>query len=73
MVGVHTKVNTVDAALFTKSHVNAVVISTLVILRIHTHTHTKTEQNFQDLAQRSCTIIIRNLSLITSLKNLHKN
>ena len=35
MVNVHTKVNVADAELFTKSHVNNVVISMLEIIKIH--------------------------------------
>ena len=40
--------NVVDALLFTKSHVNSVVISTLEILKIQE----KMEPHFQDVAQK---------------------
>ena len=70
MVGVNTKLNVADAAFFIKSHVNAVVISTLEILK----THLKKEQNNTSKMwpKSSWMIIIQNILLLTSLKILHK-
>ena len=45
----HTEVNVVDNVLFTKSHVNDVVTSTLEIVKMHKK---KIEQHFQDVAQK---------------------
>ena len=48
MVCVHTEANVAHAVLFKKSHENAVLISTLEILKIQKNV----EQHFQDVAQK---------------------
>ena len=66
----HTKVNVVSTELFKKSYVNAVVISTLGILKIHTQKRKNTSKMRN---KRSYTIIIWTLLLLTPLELLYKN
>ena len=65
----HTEVDILDAVLFTKSYVNDVVAFMLEILK----NSKKMEQHFQDVAQKSWTIRIRNILLLTLLNVLHKS